>query len=110
MQKKERQSSLLNEIIVELTGKCNLACDFCFNKQGIPCKEISKQDIFKILKDIANSGIKSVRFTGGEPFLREDLHEILKKAWESSAFVEPAHMCFGGQYGGRQAPRYTTRR
>ncbi|MCX5700968.1 MAG: glycosyltransferase [Candidatus Omnitrophica bacterium] len=72
----------LREVIIELTSRCNLDCAFCFNKQGKSknCGELTKADIIGILKDISASGVKAVRFTGGEPFLRMDLSEILRAA------------------------------
>ena len=77
-----------NEIIIELTEKCNLDCDFCFNKQNNNhSADISKGDVFNILGDMVSSGIESVRFTGGEPFLRGDLIEILKKAKSLGLYV-----------------------
>lgn len=80
--------NLPNEIIIELTNNCNLDCDFCFNKQGIyNSGEISQKDIFKVLQEVSDSGIKAVRFTGGEPFLRKDLQEILKRAKELDLYV-----------------------
>ena len=72
---------LPNEIVIEVTRKCNLSCDFCFNDQDMDnINDMLSDDIFKVLDDISKSGIKAVRFTGGEPFLRKDLQEILKKA------------------------------
>ncbi len=77
-----------NEIIIELTRECNLDCKFCFNKQEqSDFKPILKRDVFNILEDISDSGIKAVRFTGGEPFLRKDLIEILKKAKSLGLYV-----------------------
>lgn len=80
--------NLPNEIIIELTRKCNLDCDFCFNKQGTynSCG-ISQKEIFKVLQEVSDSGIKAVRFTGGEPFLRKDLCEILRKAKSLGMYV-----------------------
>jgi len=72
----------LREVIIEVTSRCNLACAFCFNKQGKSrhCSELTKAEIMALLKDISSSGVEAVRFTGGEPFLRSDLPEILRAA------------------------------
>lgn len=70
-----------NEIVIELTRKCNLDCDFCFNNQeGASSGEISKEEIFNLLEDAASFGIEAVRFSGGEPLLRKDISELIEKA------------------------------
>jgi len=59
----------MKEVIIELTGKCNLDCSFCYNKNKKSSLDTNK--IFEILEQIKRDGIKAVRFTGGEPFLRK---------------------------------------
>ncbi|MBU90188.1 hypothetical protein CMO94_01495 [Candidatus Woesearchaeota archaeon] len=79
---------LPNEIVIEVTRKCNLSCDFCFNKQGENISgELDKKTIFNILEKISEQGIKAVRFSGGEPFLRKDLGELLRKAKSLGLYV-----------------------
>jgi radical SAM protein with 4Fe4S-binding SPASM domain len=80
---------LPNEIIIELTNRCNLDCDFCFNRQKerSTLKDIPKADVFNILEDMSNSGLEVVRLTGGEPLLRKDLLDILKKAKSCNLYV-----------------------
>ena len=70
---------LPSEIIIELTKECNLDCSFCFSGSNNhdDHSKLTKSQIFNILKDIKNSNINHVRFTGGEPLLREDLIDIL---------------------------------
>lgn len=82
------QINLPHEIVIELSNKCNLNCDFCFQKQEeFHSNMLSKKDIFLLLEEISNSGISAVRFTGGEPFLRKDLKEILVKAKSLNLYV-----------------------
>jgi Fe-coproporphyrin III synthase len=97
-----KHSRYPEEIVIELTSKCNLKCNFCFNtlnnknlseNNQLICnsavlakskknkeKELSKKEVFALLDEIKKWGAKSVRFTGGEPFLRKDLEEIIRYA------------------------------
>jgi radical SAM protein with 4Fe4S-binding SPASM domain len=74
------KSPLLNRMDVELTERCNNNCSHCFI--NLPAnhrcreEELSFQEIKSILKEAARLGCMSVRFTGGEPLLREDFQEI----------------------------------
>lgn len=67
------------EIMIELTTRCNLNCDFCFNskrEQDFSEREMTTMQVKKIIQSIKNSGIKIIRFTGGEPLLRSDLVKL----------------------------------
>lgn len=74
-----------NEVNIELLNKCNLDCDFCFNSKNDEVLEKSK--VFKVINQIDEAGWKAIRFTGGEPLLREDLFEIVKYAKEKGLHV-----------------------
>lgn len=78
---------LPEEVKVELTHKCNFNCDFCFNRNYSSEKELSTEEVRQVIDNIHDSGIEAVRFTGGEPFLREDLEEILKYAKSKRLYV-----------------------
>jgi len=72
---------LLNKLDIELTERCNNKCLHCCvnlpkDDQQAKKKELSSDKIRSILKEAASLGLLSVRFTGGEPLLREDFEEI----------------------------------
>lgn len=76
---------LPEEIMIEVTPRCNFSCRFCFNKisfakNGRKIKEFSFEYVKKIIDNIVRSQIKIIRFTGGEPLLRKDIFELLKYA------------------------------
>lgn len=75
------------EVKVELTHRCNLDCDFCFNKKNPSKREPATDEVKSVIDNIYASGISAVRFTGGEPFLREDLGQILKYAKSKGLYV-----------------------
>lgn len=68
-------------IYFEFTGKCNLACRYCFTSSS-PEKEtgMSTEMVKSLLEDMKNSGVINVRFTGGEPTIRPDWYEVLTYA------------------------------
>lgn len=79
---------LPREVMIELEPKCNFNCLFCFNKNSFAIngrnqiRSFSRSYLKKIIKAIALSKIKIVRFTGGEPMLRNDLWELMDYAKE----------------------------
>ena len=70
----------IDNLRISVTAKCNLSCPYC-HKEGYSeskAHEITLEEIKKIAKLFAELGVKSVKITGGEPLLREDIVEIIK--------------------------------
>ena len=70
-------------IAYTVTWRCNAACEMCGirnvdkslkNKE----KELTAQDIARIFKDPLFKKMDLIRFTGGEPFLKEDFADIVE--------------------------------
>jgi radical SAM protein with 4Fe4S-binding SPASM domain len=71
----------LSHLDIELTERCNNACIHCYINLPVENARAKrgelKTDEWKdILQQAADLGALSVRFTGGEPLLREDFTEI----------------------------------
>jgi radical SAM protein with 4Fe4S-binding SPASM domain len=65
----------------ELTFRCNLRCAHCYcnlpaNDQNAIEKELTTEEAFNILDQIAEAGCLWLLITGGEPLLREDFLKI----------------------------------
>ena len=78
----KKNKSTLNYILFEVTQKCNLNCNFCYNhwKADATAKkaEASFDESIKTLKSLfKNNDIKHVTFTGGEPLLYKRLEELV---------------------------------
>lgn len=72
----------VNYILFEVTQKCNLNCNFCYNHwkadNTASKEESSYEDTLKTLKKLFKSNsVKHVTFTGGEPLLYERLDELV---------------------------------
>ncbi len=76
---------------VSLTDRCNFDCIYCHN-EGLgdtrgPMEpgenEMGTEDVVRFLEVVEEYGVEKVKFTGGEPMLREDLEEIIRRTPDS---------------------------
>jgi cyclic pyranopterin phosphate synthase len=64
---------------ISLTSRCNLSCIYCHAEgEKNPESEMSADEIIGIMNLAAKFGIKSIKFTGGEPLIRPDILRIIK--------------------------------
>ena len=68
-----------------INARCNMNCSFCEYWKR-PGKEMSTQEIFKMLEDARSFGIGVYNAWTVEPLLRDDLPKILRHA-KSLGFV-----------------------
>ena len=76
---------------ISLTDRCNFDCVYCHN-EGLgdtrgPMEpsdaEMSADDVVRFLEVVEGYGVDAVKFTGGEPMLRQDLEEIIERTPDS---------------------------
>ena len=66
----------LRTLILFVTNRCNLKCYFCCYKDSLnSTKDLPIEHFEKMAKSIPR--LKSLLISGGEPFLREDLYDII---------------------------------
>ena len=75
----EGASRALVNVTLELTYRCNVQCEFCFLKDSVLYQKRDELTLDEIarLADQAQPFGASFFLTGGEPFLRRDLPEIV---------------------------------
>jgi pyruvate-formate lyase-activating enzyme len=58
---------------------CNLRCDYCCvrSSPNAPRRELGLPRVQRITREAAELGVKEIFVTGGEPFLLDDIEEIL---------------------------------
>jgi len=73
----------INYVRLAVTDRCNLRCFYCMPEEGIrylPKKELlTYEEIERLITLLASMGISKVRLTGGEPFVRTDLMQLIRK-------------------------------
>lgn len=68
----------LNEITIEVTQQCPNRCIYCSSLSDFDKTEmLSLETIYKVVDDAVILGAKSVSLSGGEPFLRDSIVEIV---------------------------------
>lgn len=65
---------------IELTNRCNSKCIHCSRHKWPAVVEMQTHRILSLLDELADLGVKSVTFSGGEPTLTTELPQILQHA------------------------------
>jgi radical SAM protein with 4Fe4S-binding SPASM domain len=69
-------------VVWNITRACNLKCVHCYNDSGTDKtgNDLTKEQAKGIIDDLADFGVPSVLFSGGEPLMRPDLFELISYA------------------------------
>ena len=69
-------------LLCELTYRCPLQCPYCSNPVGFArhTDELTTAEWERVLTEAAALGVVQAHFSGGEPLLRADLPQIIRRA------------------------------
>lgn len=71
-------------VLLEVTGRCNLRCRFCFAQGGAQSEDPSIRELEAAIREIAQKcDGPLLQFSGGEPTLRDDLPGLVRFAKEA---------------------------
>ena len=74
-------------IVWNYTNRCNLACIHCHQNSGqTEERELSTKEAFKLIDKIGEAGISILTFSGGEPLVRPDIFDAVKRADDAGIF------------------------
>ncbi|GAB2451329.1 cyclic pyranopterin phosphate synthase [Conyzicola lurida] len=75
------------DLRVSITEKCSLRCTYCMPEAGLPA--IARENLLTAVEigrlvgiAVRDLGVRDIRFTGGEPLMRNDLVEIIARSAE----------------------------
>lgn len=93
------KNGLPAHIVLFITNRCNMECNHCFLVESGELNDLSREQILS-LKNIeklvaSNPRLLALSITGGEPFLRKDLSDIIK-IFTSSGYLRSINIVSNG--------------
>ena len=72
-------------IVWNFTNRCNLNCLHC-HQDSSPASsrpELTTSEAFKVVDNMADAGVAVLTFSGGEPLLRRNIYNVIRRAKDS---------------------------
>jgi cyclic pyranopterin phosphate synthase len=75
----DNYNRVIKSLRISITKKCNLKCIYCHQEgeNQAPAQEMTPETVARIVTAASEFGVDKVKFSGGEPLMREDFEEIL---------------------------------
>lgn len=71
----------INYLRLAVTDRCNLRCFYCMPEEGLNwlsrAELMTYEEMLRGCALLVNKGIEKIRITGGEPFVRKDIMQLL---------------------------------
>lgn len=79
----DRFGRVHRDLRISLTDRCSLRCTYCMPAEGVPwlpgATVLTTDEITRIARVAVGLGITEMRLTGGEPLLRPDAVEVVRR-------------------------------
>jgi len=74
---KARDNNIPIAVLIELTYRCNLDCQHCYVIHDQAQNELSTKEYYELFDSLAKLQTLFLTISGGEPFIRKDLKELI---------------------------------
>ena len=79
----DNHNRIIDYMRLSVTDNCNMRCQYCMPAEGVVFSNknelLTWDEMFLLANAFIESGIKKIRITGGEPFVRKGLMEFLER-------------------------------
>ena len=79
----DRYGRVIDYLRVSVTDRCNLRCVYCIPEDGVELTTheelLSFDEIYRVCSTMATMGLHKIKLTGGEPLIRRDLDQLVRK-------------------------------
>ena len=70
----------VERVFWSVTGRCNFRCRHCYmDAPDAALGELSTEEAFDLIDQMAECGVQNVDITGGEPFVRKDFWQLVDR-------------------------------
>lgn len=77
---KDKYQRPIISLRITLTNRCNVNCLYCHHDGMVSSnQEMTVDELYTICKVAKSIGVKKIRLSGGEPLIRKDIVEVIKK-------------------------------
>src|SRR5512138_1214291 len=78
---KDATGRVIDDLRISLTDRCNFRCIYCMPAEGLPWlpkrEVLTYEEIVRVARIFIRLGVRTIRLTGGEPLMRQDVHVLL---------------------------------
>ncbi|WP_088341151.1 GTP 3',8-cyclase MoaA [Robiginitalea sediminis] len=78
----DNHNRVINYVRLAVTDRCNLRCNYCMPEEGIGFSSrnelLSIAELKSLSSTLAGLGVDKIRLTGGEPFVRKGIMDLLE--------------------------------
>lgn len=72
------------DLRISVIDRCNFRCRYCMPAEGLPWlardETLTAEEIERLVRLFVGLGVRAVKFTGGEPTVRPDLPDLVRRA------------------------------
>jgi GTP 3',8-cyclase len=78
----DRFGRTATDLRISVTDRCNFRCRYCMPPEGLPWMDkaeiLSFEEITRLARILVESGVDSIKITGGEPLVRRDVPALVR--------------------------------